>query len=188
MNWLFPLARVIGAGVPFGGVLVQLNAEWDARKVQERLQKLEDPISSLHPDVREFSRVAYDHIRATGESRLELSEADLAKYSRVIAILEGSGSLRGQHVLGRQHPLACWLNDPTYVLYMAALFEDPDAMAGLTDRVNSGSAGTWLRGADLAKEYRVPLPVVRAMFQLYERRGLGLLSREIGATNYLCKA
>jgi hypothetical protein len=188
MNWILALARVIGAGIPFGGMVVQMSAEWDARKVQQRLYKLEDPVSALHPDVREFSKLLYAQVTASDESRIQLSDGELDRYTRVIAILESSGFLQGTHALGRRHPIALWVTNPTYLLYMAALFENPDAMAKLTYHVDSCAAGQWLKGAEVASECGVPLPVVRAIFELYESRGLGLLSKESGTTNYLCKA
>ncbi len=130
----------------------------------------------------------YAEVQRTNGSRVELGDADFANYARVIALLEHAGHLRGQRVLGRQHPLALRLADPTYVLYMAGLFENPDAMGMLVERVDSGSFGTWLHGDALASEYKVPLPVVRAVFELYASRGLGLLSDEIGRLSYMCKA
>ena len=185
MNWLFSLARVIGSGIPFGGVLVQISAELDSRQVQQRLAKLEDPISALHPDVREFSRSVYEQVRTTQASRIQFTDDDLTRHSRVIALLEKAGLLRGSHAIGQRHPIALWLESPQYVLYMAALYENTDAMGRLVSHIDSGAPGTWLRGEDLATQFEVPLPVVRALFELYESRGLGLMSKEIGATNYL---
>jgi len=187
MNWLFSLARVIGAGIPFGGVLVQVSAEWDAHTVQQRLQKLEDPISVLHPDVRQFSEAVYGQIRMSNQTQLQFSEEELARYARVIAILEHAGQVCARHALGRQHPVALWIEDSQYLLYMAALFEDPDAMGRLVNHVDACIAGSWLRGADLAAEYELPVPVVRAVFQMYAGKGLGILSREVGVTNYMCR-
>jgi len=188
MNWLLSLARVIGAGIPFGGAVVQMSAEWDAHQVQQRLNKLEDPISALHPEVREFSKVLYAHIASGNRPQIELSERELDRFARVVAILESNGFLGVTRTLTGKHPAALWVKAPIYILYMAALFEDPDAMAKLIDAIDSCAAGRWLKGADLASEYHVPLPVVRAIFELYEMRGLGLLSKEIGTANYLCRA
>jgi hypothetical protein len=187
-NWLFPLARVIGAGVPFGGVLVQINAELDARVVQQRLANLEDPISALHPDVREFAALLYRLVQSSDHPTYALPEAELVRFARVIAILEKTGLVRGQYTLQSRLPLSLWLDGPQFSLYMAALYEDPDAMSGLTSHVDSAPAGTWLRGPELQRLYLVPLRVVRAVFELYAARGLGLLSDEVGTTNYLCQA
>ncbi|MES3035273.1 MAG: hypothetical protein V4813_14845 [Gemmatimonadota bacterium] len=188
MNWLFPLARVIGAGIPFGGVLVQISAELDSRQVQQRLTKLEDPISALHPDVRDFSRVVYEQMRATQTSRIQFADDDLTRHARVIALLENAGHLRGSHAIGQRHPIALWLESPQYVLYMAALYEDTDAMGRVFSHLDSAPPGTWLKGEGLATQYEVPLPVVRALFELYDSRGLGVLSKETGATNYMSRA
>jgi hypothetical protein len=59
MHWIASLARVIGTAIPFGSVAVQISAEIESSRIQERLGKLEDPISALHPDVRDVSALIY---------------------------------------------------------------------------------------------------------------------------------
>ena len=115
-------------------------------------------------------------------------EETLARYGRVMAILESQGLIRGSHSSQKRFHLGLWLDNPHYIMYMCALFEDPDLMERLLSRVDSTPPKTWLRGAELAEEFALPLPVVRAVFQLYEAKSLGLLSKELGAVNYFARA
>ena len=47
MGWFYSLVRVAGAGFPVSASLVQLQGEIDAQEMKARLDRLEDPISSL---------------------------------------------------------------------------------------------------------------------------------------------
>lgn len=188
--WLFPLLRVLGVNFPGFAAAVQLSAEYDARRVQERLRRLEDPISALHPDVPTVSALLYGRLRAGyGGAKVELSDEEVALFARPLALLEGAGRIRGTHAIGsRPFVGGVWLSDPEYLVYLATLHEDPDRTGPFLARVDAAPAGTWIRGAELAEEYGLPLAVVRAVFELYARRGLGVLSRELGTANYLAQA
>jgi hypothetical protein len=188
MNWIASLARIVGAAIPFGGVAVQISAEIDGHRVQERLRRLEDPISAIHPDVREVSELIYGALGSSDTSSIELSDEQLTRYSRVLAMLDAQGLINGSHAVGKSFAAGFRLTNPSYVLYMAALFEEPKAMEQLVQRVDSSQRGTWLKGPDLAAEYSLPLQVVKSVFQLYEQRGLGLMSKELGTVNYVCQA
>ena len=61
-------------------------------------------------------------------------------------------------------------------------------MDGLVQLMENCTTGQWLRGEDIASDLHLPLPVIKALFQLYEARGLGNFSKETGAVNYLCRA
>lgn len=188
MNWIASFARIIGTANPLTAMAVQFGAELDGRSIQNRLRRLEDPISSLHPDVGDVSGEIYDLVSETGESRVVFSDTQYDRYARVLAILEGAGMITGSHGLGKQFVAGFHLSDPSYVLYVAGLYEDPDLMERFVARVDSTPRNSWLRGSELAEEYALPLPVVRAFFQLLEVRGLGTLSRELGTANYYVRA
>jgi hypothetical protein len=188
MNWIASLARVIGAGIPFGGIVVQLSAEIESHRIQERLRKIEDPISSLHPDVHEVSELIYAQVSKTGDSKVKLSDEETERYSRVLAILEANHLIDGTHAIGERFVDGFWLQNPNYVLYMAALYEKADLMERLIAHIDSCASGTWIRGAELAAELKLPLRTVEAVLELYEQRGLGTLSKELGTVNYYCQA
>ncbi len=72
--------------------------------------------------------------------------------------------------------------------YMCGLYEDTDKTDRLFERVDTAPRGRWLRGDELAAEMGLPVPVIRSVFKIYERRGLGHLSGIVGETNYLAQA
>ena len=188
MGWIKSLARIVGAGIPFGGVAVQISAELESAEFQRRLQRIEDPISELHPDVRTVSQLIYQRLQATNNAKIELTEAEQTQYARPLAVLEAKGLIDGTHVIGSPLVLHFWLNDATYVLYMAALLEKADLMDRLVERVDQWPRGTWLNGLILAEELKLPVRTVKAVLELCVARGFGLMSREPGTVNYLARA
>jgi hypothetical protein len=165
-----------------------MNAEIDARRVQERLRKLEDPISELHPAVREFSELLYSRTADADDENIKLSEDEVRRYARVLAILEAAGMIGGTHSFTQQFVSGVRLSNPAYVLYMAALYEDPDLMERVVQRVDSTQPRTWLDGRELATEYALPPRTVRAVLQTFEQRGLGIMSHMDGGFRYLARA
>ena len=188
MGWIQSLARIVGAGIPFGGVAVQISAELESREFQRRLQEIEDPISVLHPDVRAVSQLIYERLSTTNRVPIELSETEQAKYVRPLAVLEAKSLIDGAHAIGSPFALHFWLRNPTYVLYMAALYEDADLMERLVERVDQWPRGTWLNGVALAEELTLPIRTVKAVLELYVSRGFGLMSGENGTVSYLARA
>ena len=189
MNWFAALVRIAGSTNPLTAPFVQLQAEIDSRATQGRLRRIEDPVSTLHPDIREVSGVIYEAVKRTGRAPVKFDDAFYGRYARSLAILESQGFIRGQHTIGEKHLDGFWLDDPHYVVaYLCALFEDPAKMDRLFQLIDETTPPRWLKGEDIALQLDLPLPVVRAVFQLYESRGLGLLSKELGTANYSCRA
>ena len=60
-------------------------------------------------------------------------------------------------------------------------------MERLVERVNQLKRGTCMNGIRLAEELSLPVRTVKDVLELYERRGLGLMSREIGTVNYIAR-
>ena len=183
-----PVARVVGASLPFVPSLIQLQAEIDSSAIQQRLLALEDPISTLHPDIRAVSEKLYRELAATGNAKIRFDDAFYTQYSRPLAILEAQGFITGTHAFGTKYADGLWVQDPKYVVYLCALSEDQSKMDGLVQLMENCTTGQWLRGEDIASDLHLPLPVIKALFQLYEARGLGNFSKETGAVNYLCRA
>lgn len=183
---MFKLARMAGVSTPLTAWLVQADAEIKSKEFQARLERLErSPYSALHPDIPEIGRILYDTLQKTGDSRLQLDDGFMQRYGRPLAMMRKAGYVSGTATLGGgQFYGGIWVTDPGFLLYLAALYEDQDCMERFVERVDTTPTGKWLRGADLASEYALPLPVVRAVFQLYAGRGLGIVSEEIGALAY----
>jgi hypothetical protein len=183
-NWFSILVRIAGASFAFTTPLVQLQSDLDSRAIQQRLTQLEDPLSTLHPDVRTVSSQIYSMLRERNANKLEGSEQFYERYARVLAILESRGLIKGSHGLGKRFAAGFWISNPQYSLYMAGLFEDPEKMDFLLKYVDQAPPRTWLKGVDIAAELSLPIPVIKAVFDVYEAQGLGLCSKELGTANY----
>jgi hypothetical protein len=61
-------------------------------------------------------------------------------------------------------------------------------MDALLARVDETPAGTWIHGEPLAEELDLPLPIVQAIFRMYEAKGLGQCSKTVGLVRYLAQA
>lgn len=169
-------------------MLVQLQAEIDADKIDNRLQKLETPIGALHEDINKVSRLIYDEIKRSDDLLIELNKDDYRKYSRVLAVLETSSFIKGFHALNNgQFAKGLSVTDPTYVLYMSALFENQELMEIIYKKVDSCAIGQSLNGKQIKKEVNVPLPVIKAIFDVFEAKGYGICSQVIGSAVYIGK-
>jgi len=188
MNWLLSIVRVAGASFPVAASLVQLQAEIDTDDLSRRVSRLEDPVSSLHDDVPELSRKVYRQLNSEECETLEFEDEFYETYSRPLAALESQGCLRGNHAIGKRYAAGITLEDPSYVMYLCALEEDPRKMETLVGMVDECGVRQWLDGHNIKETLGLPLPVVRAVFKIFESKGYGLCSREIGACSYLGKA
>lgn len=185
MKWLMSVSRVVGASLPFVPSLIQLQAEIDSAAIQRRLLALEDPISLLHPDIRDVSEKIYAELVSTDSAKLKFDEAFYARYGRPLAILESQGFINGNHAVGGRYVDGFWLGDPKYVVYLSALYEDQSKMDRLVELLENCKPGQWLHARDFEADIQLPRPVIKALFQLYEARGLGQCSNEIGAVSYV---
>lgn len=187
MDWFCSLIRVAGASFPGASSLVQLNSEIESGQIRSRLEKLEDPISSLHPDIQTVSRELYEKIKLTNSSSLDFEDEFYAKYSRPLATIEASGLITGQHAIGKRFACGIVVIDPSYILYLCALFESESSMSELFETVDKCEAGKWLDGETIAQRLTIPLPVVNAVFDIYVKKGFGLKSGQIGSSKYMAK-
>lgn len=187
MEWLAALIRSVGSSFPGASSLVQLNSEIESSKVKERLDRLEDPISSLHPDVPEVSSEIYDAVKSSNSNGVDFDDEFYARSSRPLAALEAYGALRGEHAIGKRFACGVRVTSPAYMLYMAALFASSKSMSRLVETVDKCEPGSWIDGDSVASELGLPSPVVRAVFEIYRDKGYGLMSGEIGSNNYMAK-
>lgn len=188
MDWLFSIARIAGASFPVASSLVQLQAEIDSRKLLDRVKRLEDPISCIHEGTPELSRLIYKQLKSTESPTIVLDPEMYAKYSRPLAALEKLDCIRGLHAIGSKYAAGFRLSDPTFVMYMCALEEDISRMKGLINLVDNCTAGQRLQGEKIKEQIDVPMPVIAAVFEIYERKGYGFCSKEVGATTYIGQA
>jgi len=57
-------------------------------------------------------------------------------------------------------------------------------MQALISRVDGCPKSEWLNGKTMQELLGLPLPVIQAAFDIYEAKGYGLSSREIGRPQY----
>ena len=188
MDWFFSVIRLAGASFPLASSLVQLQSELDSKAIQKRIEKLEDPISFLHVDVSEFSKKLYEIIKKEEESTVSFEEDFYKRYSRVLAVLESQGFIKGLHAIGKRFAAGIQIVDASYIMYMCALHENGEKMAQLVSRIESCEIGKWLNGKHLKDEIDLPLPVIKACFEIYESKRYGICSKGVGAVLYMGQA
>ena len=135
-----------------------------------------------------MSERLYKELAATGVAKLRFDGAFYTQYSKSLAILEAQGFIVGTHAIGGRYVDGLWLQDPKYVVYLCALYEDQSKMDRLVQLLESCTPGQWLRGEEIAVDLQLPRPVIQALFQLYEAQGLGHCSQESGAVRYVGRA
>ena len=188
MDWFFAIVRMAGVAFPVASSLVQLQAEIDSKALKERVARLEDPVSYLHDDVPELCRELYRELKLKNSEKLDFDEHFYSKYSRALAALESQGYIKGSHAIGKRFAAGIRLVDPSYIMYLCALEEDDLKMEALLKVVDSCKVGEWLDGRRIQEDIDLPLPVIRAVFDIYESKGFGICSKEIRACQYLGKA
>lgn len=187
-NWVSIFIRVAGTINPITAWLVQLQSEMDSAVLTERVKRLEDPLLSIHPDLPEVGRIVYDAIRAGNESSFTIADETYQKYRRCFALLEQQGYLTSAHRLGNPVPVNTRISDPHFLLYLCAMFEDRSKMDALFTRTDTAQPGSSLDGKAIAKDLNLPIPVARAVFEVYEQKGLGFCSKEAGSVSYYASA
>lgn len=188
MDWFFKIVRIAGVNFPVAASLVQMQAEIDSVAMANRLNKFEDPISYLHEDIPELAKLIYQNLQVNDSINLDFSDDFYSKYSRPLAALESSGFISKNSVLGSRIPLGINLIDASFIMYMCNLAEDPQKMTEIIDIVDRCEVGLWLDGNQLKDSLGLPKYVIRAIFDIYQAKGYGILSREIGSCKYLCNA
>src|SRR5690348_16506096 len=103
VEWISALIRSVGTAFPATAFLVQLNSEIQADKVNQRLDHLEDPISSLHPDVEALSLKIYSALKGGASTHLAYEDGFYEQFSRPLAALEARGYIKGGHATGKRY-------------------------------------------------------------------------------------
>lgn len=187
MNWLITIMKTAGASFPGSASLAQLHSEFESAKLAEKIDALEDPISQLHEKLPELSKKLYQRLKETDNSRLIFDSEFYKEYSKPLAALEARLLIKGSHAIGSEGRFIGGLriSDPSYMMYLCSLSENPTFMSTIIDTLESAELGKWLIGSEMQAETPIPLPVINAVFEIYERKGYGLRSNEIGACAYV---
>ncbi|AEG13649.1 hypothetical protein Sbal175_4440 (plasmid) [Shewanella baltica BA175] len=185
IDWFYKVVRIAGVNFPVAASFVQLQAELDSIAMYKRIEKLEDPISYLHEDIQEVSNLIYAQLVEEDSVNLNFNDEFYLKYSRPLATLTKSGYISQNNVMGSIIPIGINLIDPSFILYMCVITGDSKAMDNLVKIVDECPVGQWLNGRTLKEDLTIPIYVIRAVFEVYQAKGYGLLSREIGSCNYM---
>lgn len=188
MKWLSTIVRIVGAGFPVASSLVQLQSELDSNEISERITKLEDPISYLHNDVPKLSKFLFAEMKSMNTQYLHFQDEFYKKFSRPLAALYSQNYITCQHRLGSCVPCGVILSNPTFIMYLCALHEDQQKMDLLVNRLEECIQGISLNGKEIAQELEVPIPVVGAIFEIYEAKGYGKRSKTVSRLDYKCTA
>lgn len=188
MEWFFKVVRVAGANFPGAASLVQLQAELDSSAMMSRLEKLEDPISNLHEDIPEVAKEIYKEMKTSDSIDLDFSDEFYTQYSRPLAALESAGLISKNGVLGSRIPRGINLIDPSFIMYMCNLAEDAKKMQEIVEIVDRCEVDLWLNGDELKESVGLPKYVIRAVFEIYESKGYGIVSKTLGSCEYLSNA
>lgn len=188
MEWFLKVVRVAGVNFPGAASFVQLQAELDSSAMTRRLEKLEDPISYLHDDAANLAREIYESLKASDSVYLDFSEEFYTGYSRPLAAFESAGLISINNVLGSRIPRGINLKDPSFIMYMCNLAEEPRKMREIAEIVDRCEVGLWLDGEQLKESIGLPKYVIRALFQIYESKGYGIMSKTNGSCKYMGNA
>lgn len=185
MDWLTIITKVLGTTNPLTAALVQWHSELESHEMKKALDRLSDPISALHPDVTKLSVELYKQLKKQDSLHLELEEDFSEKFSRPIALLRSKELIETQASLGNPYAHKITLSEPAYIFYMCKLAENSKTMQKLVERVDKCKIREHLYGAKLGAELDLPLEVIRAVFDLYEKAGCGHSSEEKGPPSYV---
>lgn len=187
-EWFLKIIRIAGVNFPVSASLVQLQAEHDSELVALKFKKLENPISFLHEDMPEVSRKIYQKLRGEDTVSLNFEDKFYLKYSRVLAVLEKKKYISKNSVLFSTIPLGINIVDASYIMYMCSLEENSKKMQEIIDIVDRCEVGLRLHGDELKDSVGLPRCVIRAIFEIYESKGFGTLSKRVGSCDYLGNA
>lgn len=187
IDWFCSLIRIAGVNFPVAASFVQLQAEISSNVLLKRVQKLEDPVSFLHEDIPELSKHIYQVLKENESLTQSFDDEIYERYSRALAVLESQGYIEGTHCVGKRFGGGVFLCDASFIMYMCALVEDKSKMEQLFNLVNSCAFGLWLDGKEIKTKIDLPLPVIKAIFEIFESKGFGLCSKENGTAMYLAQ-
>ncbi|OUS51292.1 hypothetical protein BM607_008470 [Shewanella sp. SACH] len=185
MESFLRIMRIAGVNFPVAASFIQISNEFDAIKIQKRLDALEDPISYLHQDLPALSHVIYLALVENDSSMLILRADVYKKYSRAFAILDSKGLIEKFNELGSLYPVEIKVSDPCFILYLCTRFEETKKMDLLLALVENCEVGKWLNGYEIQKEVQLPIVFIRAVFDVYQAKGFGICSRESNSCAYL---
>ncbi|MDR9364877.1 MAG: hypothetical protein RI575_06045 [Balneolaceae bacterium] len=184
IDWFLALIRIAGVSFPVSSSLVQLHAEIDSMQLKKRLAKVEAPISHLHTDIPELSKLIYKKLKEENSTVVEFNEKIYSKFSKALAVLDSQKFIKAHHAIGNRKQGSISLQDPTFILYLCSNHEEYHEMQLLYNYMDECEIGDSLNGINM--DIDLPTPVIKAVFKVYESNGYGICSKEVGSCYYRC--
>lgn len=133
-----------------------------------------------------YSWKLFDKMVELDSAYLQFDRQFYGENSRVLAILEKHGLIKGAHCLTELYHAGLILTDPAYILYMCHLFADAGLMNKLYEIVDSCRLGEGFLSKTIQKETGLSLPIIEAMFKIFEAKGYGTVHEYTGnITRYM---
>ena len=187
MSWYIKSLKMLGVMIPLTAPLVQLASDCESDQMKKDIDKLLDPITSLHLDIKPLSKELYKQLVEVDEKLLLMNDDFFHKYLRPLSLLEAQGAIKFRKDANKSVPQGVFLIDPGFVLYLCQLFADTNAMQALFNKIESCQKGEWLCSDTLKKELDLPSFIIEQVFSLYATKGYGLLSAPVGQVRYMSK-
>jgi hypothetical protein len=173
--------------LPVTSALAQWLSEIEASNVDERLAKLENPLSKYGDRIGDLTKELYSMLEQQPQdiatTHLDWSTR-LEPFKKELRHLEAEGLLTGSHCLGPGGEFGAGLRLNHGLIVLLALHHgDHDAVSSLTEAIETTQIQ--LNGKKIREQINLPLTVIDAFFSGYAGRGQGLKSREIGASAYI---
>lgn len=188
LDWFLKVARIAGSAFPTAAPFVQLQAELDSDGMKRRITRLEDPISHLHADIPEISRIIYLELSERDSVNLTFDDDFYRRYGRGLAALEAQKLVSIDKAIGRQVPLGINLTEPSYIVYLCTKHEDQGTFCELVNTLEACGNGQTLDAVLLSESLGVAKYAIRAFFQIYEAKGFGYCSGGLRQFRYTGKA
>lgn len=187
MSWFVKSLKMLGVTTPLTAPLVQLASDCENDQMKNDIDKLLDPITNLHPDIKSLSEELYKQLMEVDEKMLLMNDDFFHRYLRPLSLLEAQGAIKFRKNVNKSVPQGLFLIDPGFVLYLCRLFADAKAMQALFNKIESCKKGDWLYRNKLKEDTGLPSVVIEQVFSLYEAKGYGLLSGPVGQVRYMSK-
>lgn len=183
MNFI-SLVKVVLSPFPGGAVANQILAEIESVEVDRRLKLLEDPLAGFGPDAKALCGLLYESVRKETHvtSKVPWSDA-FEPYLKTLRSFDASGLVGNEPVLFNSNPSHRGIRiEPRFMVYLAMIGGDEDLcrdMADFMDNLLTGVTCTQVR-----ERIRLPIPVIDAVFSVYDSQNQGLKSKENGYCYY----
>jgi len=148
----------------------------------------------IEPQIKEdadnLSKIVYQQIKEhrydDSDTSFKLDDKVYDQYKKAIKYLVSEGFIKEERAIGHKYPIKMRLTNPLYKSYICELTDDAAMLSKLTGIMNSMTEGEQIRAADAReKGINLPLPIIRAVFELYEYKQDGIMSKTIGESLYI---